>query len=221
MTGDKHEAGAAATLVPNYASPAIVHWTSKLPYLSIAVWCGGLPLVVGTAIFVLWLATDYPVLQRLGLLTTMGGTLLVLVGATCLVLDTGRSKPSDTRRRRTWKRAGAALLLVINFPVAAVMVGAAVAIETSVSITVINTGTTTLDSFVVNAPGVSHELGPILPARRRQARVRPTSDGSMDYKMTQNGTTSTGTLVEYVTSGMGGRCLIRVNGTNVTTNYTP
>jgi hypothetical protein len=216
MTEGDHPPPATAPLVPDYARPLATSTLQNLPYLTIATWCGALPLMVGTTVFVLWLLTNYRSLQGVGLFTIVGGFLLFLVGALCLVLDAGRSLPAADRNRRRWKRLGVALLLLTNFPAAFVFIGVAARIEFSVSITVQNVGTAPIESFVVIAPGVRKELGPIPAGAERFVRFQPTGDGAVEYTMTLAGETSSGTLIDYVSAGMGDRCTVLVSGPSVT-----
>ena len=198
---------ATAPLVPDYARPVAGARLNNLPYLTVAVWCGALPLAVGTVVFALWLATGDRDLHAVGLLTILGGLLLFLVGTICLVADAAKSAPGGR-----WKRAAVALLLLANFPAAFTFIAAAAHIEFSVTITVQNTGSATIDSFVVTVPGVTKEMGPIPPGASRRVRIHPTADGAADYTMKESGVTSTGPLIGYVSAGMGGRCTVGVNG---------
>ena len=206
----------ARPVVPDYAGPASGPRASAVPYLAIANCCGALPLVVGCGVFSLWLLTGYHGLEQLGALTILVGVILFFVGAICLVADVSQAQAGVSRPGRNWKRARAAALLLANFPVAVAIVGAAANIQSRVTVVVQNAGTTTIDSFVVAAPGVSREVGPIPPGASRRTRFTASTDGSVDFTMVRGNTKSTGTAIGYVTKGAGGSGTVVVNGSSVT-----
>src|SRR5689334_6376088 len=80
---------AMGTIV-DYFSPA----SQQLPpldrsNLSIAMWCGGSPLVAGIATFLLWLATRASALEVVGLIVIMFGLMLFAIGSIALLVHVG------------------------------------------------------------------------------------------------------------------------------------
>jgi hypothetical protein len=93
---------------------------------------------------------------------------------------------------------------LINFPLAAGYVWAAIDITSRYTVTVTNAGTLTPDHVIFIAPGVRTDLGAIPPGASRTTSFHFTGDGTLDLE-TQYGLTVARTNVEpYVTNNLGG-----------------
>ncbi|WP_221065586.1 hypothetical protein [Methylomagnum ishizawai] len=86
----------------------------------IALLCGGIPLLIGCAIFSLWLATNWNGLIFAGVLMICGGWTLFLEGLIVLgwFYRVGSRLPNYPRRRLRLSTLGATTLLLSNFPAA-------------------------------------------------------------------------------------------------------
>lgn len=86
--------------------------------------CGLLPLVVGVAIFLLWLATHWPWLELAGLFTILGGFVVSLIGVLALITHVVLSlRASSPLSRWFWPSQLACIsLIVANYAVAEAIV---------------------------------------------------------------------------------------------------
>jgi len=107
---------------PNPENKPSKDWTRLIP--RIAWLCASLPLLVGVAIFLLWLATQWSWLELAGLCTILGGVAASLVGVLALiahvVLSLRSAKPLS---RLFWLAQLACIgLIVANYAVAEAIV---------------------------------------------------------------------------------------------------
>ena len=98
----------------------------------LATLCGALPLSLGTGIFVIWLVGRWDWLVFAGAVVLYGSVAVVVVGAIALAHGCWVASRSTTvSRQGMWMSTlGCAGLLLVNFPVAAGIIAAAVAIMT-------------------------------------------------------------------------------------------
>jgi hypothetical protein len=165
----------------------------------VALLCALLPLSVGTLIFLTYLATESNALTAAGFFTLIGGVILFIVGAGCLlgygILEfRSRAMP---RRQLAKRVAIAAVLLGIGFPVAWVYAAIGLEIESWYRITVVNASATPIDSFVLTAPGVTLKMGSIAPNGIVKHRFRANTvnaEGPMTFTATQASQTFSGTV---------------------------
>jgi hypothetical protein len=91
-----------------------------------ALLCGALPLVSGSAIFILWCGTGWDWLPLAGILTIYAGVIAVLVGMVFLLAHVVKA----IEQRRLWRAANLAAILAVlgllglNFPACAAIIGA-------------------------------------------------------------------------------------------------
>lgn len=142
--------------------------------LSVALACGGVPLVVGVSIFLLWCATRWEGLEAAGFLSIVLGMMSVVAGAACLVGYFGYAiADGNYRRWTTWGWGiAAALLMFVNFPICRVIVTtvlevmegqrAQVALQRP-RICVVNATSVHVEEIDLTGPPVSGVLGPIRP----------------------------------------------------------
>ena len=124
----------------------------------LALLCGALPLIVGVAIFCLWLVTRWEWLGAAGACTLLGGVAMFLIGVIALVRYCWLALPNpDVPRRRLWfSTLGAAFLHLTNFLVAGGIIYAVIAIETRYSVTINNASRHSIDE--VRVTGVDAEI---------------------------------------------------------------
>jgi hypothetical protein len=124
-----------------------------------ALLCGLAPLAIGTGIFVLWYLTRWNWLAFAWVFTFLGCVVSVIVGAVCLLfyaLAAYRPVPREIFVRRVVIALAA---LLVNFPVAYLIVIAVTAIQFHSCVVVINEGPD-IDRFVVSGACGDIDLGP-------------------------------------------------------------
>jgi hypothetical protein len=172
-----------------------------------AIACGALPLLTGSSIFAVWIVTRWDWLMGAGWFTLYAGLILVAVGAIALgryrwLASLCSSKMTDRRfRLSTCACAG---LLLSNFPVAAGIIVAAVAIETGYTVVVKNASQAPLDHVRVVGGGCEMDYGSILPGQAVRRTCWIQHDGELNFSASGGGTKYAVQIDGYVTNGMGG-----------------
>jgi hypothetical protein len=165
------------------------------------VWCGALPLTFGTIVFSLWLVTRYGGFALLGLFTIVGGCILFLIGAAYLIADVAYGPPpAAPPEARGWKRAGAALLLLSNFPAAAAIVATVSYMESAMQVTVQNVGNTGIDRLVMTWPDGDIDFGTIPPGGTSTRTVHLQGAGKVTFEAMDARGRKTGTIYDYIDS---------------------
>ena len=116
----------------------------------LAIACGLLPMILGTAIFVAWLITDSDVLEIIGLLLVYGGVALLALGLVCLLAFVSRARKAGIayRRARNW----ALVVLFLNFPLCAATIFLAFAMESAHHVTLVNRASAPVEDLVLTDP---------------------------------------------------------------------
>src|SRR5712691_7569882 len=112
---------------------------------------GSVPLSLGTAIFLIWLVARWDWLMFAGAIVLYGGVAMVVAGALGLAHGCWvASRTPGAWRRGLWRSTlGCAGLLLVNVPVAAGIIAAAIAIMTRYTVVVSNTSQERLDTVRV------------------------------------------------------------------------
>jgi hypothetical protein len=174
------------------------------------MFCGGVPLVVGTAIFVAWLFTRADWLEIAGFITIFAGIGAVGIGTICLVVYIERSWRSREieRRRLVWQAVGTGALLLANFPAAAGAVVGAELIETCYTVTFTNQSDVTLESARVQGGGVNVSLGDVAPGATVKISFWVGQDGELVLTGKHGAAKVEATVEGYVTNGLGGDMIV-------------
>lgn len=174
--------------------------------------CGVLPLLLGVAVYLLWLATDWDWLMMAGVVTLCGGCVVVAVGARALVrfcrigLHT-----AGLPRRRVWLPAVAcAGLLLSNFAVAGGIVFAVGVLGPWYTVEVHNEMAEPLDSLRVVGGGRDVSLGPVEAGGTARRSFWILEDGELEFHAWTGSTSHTLTTDRYVTNGLGGRTAVTI-----------
>ena len=176
-----------------------------------AIVCGAVPLAAGTLIYLMWRFTGGEFLIPAGIVTIGAGLIVFLIGIICLLRqpwDAG-GDPVEYRRLRV-RGFFALVLLLINFPMAALYTFSAMDLGPLYTVRVHNEGDRPIESLVVTGPGALVEFGPIAPGGRVQQNLRFEGAGTLDFKAHQQGAPFNGKSDAYVTRGVGGAWTIRV-----------
>jgi len=195
-----------------YAAPA-VGWLRASLYPRV-IFLGAAPLVAGFAIIALYWMTEWHVLMLAGFFTILAGVISVLAGGGILFLFWLRERRLERYSQGALRVRVlvASILLASNFPAAWACMMAGVELDSRMTVTVLNQGTTRIDSFVLTAPGFTKELGPIPAGGKAKCIVHVTRDGPMDFTSRAGTITSGGIVDGYVTDGIGGRWDVTMDG---------
>ena len=107
-------------------------------------------------------------------------------------------------RRLTWA------LLIVNFPVAVLIIHSVIDVGTRYTVSVINERSGPIQSLIITAPGVRVELGPISSNGRARKHLRFSGDGSLEFEAHFEQSKTNGVVEEYVTPNLGGAKTVRV-----------
>lgn len=185
-----------------------------MPNLRISFVCGVVPLLLGTALFLSWLFTEAMWWERAWLWGIGLGIVCVLTGAVFLGRHLSRQRPAAPR---DWFLPGlAAVTLLLNIPVAALYLSAAVTILTRYTVEVQNHTTQPVDSFLVSGAGLSGvELGPVPGGQGTRRHLRFDSQGKLTFMARQGVQEHQGVLEASASpdSGGGKIAILQANGT--------
>ena len=172
--------------------------------------CGGLPLVAGTVVFLLWLVGRQDWLMVAGVFIIGTGGLLFVVGGVILTgfWALARRAPCFSRAWAHRMTVGAALLLLANFPVAAAFTAAAVRVIECYNVAIENGSGFALDAVHVSGGGCKVDFGRIAPGATRRRWFWIQREGELVLHATRGGVPVEEVVDGYVTGGMGARKLV-------------
>jgi amino acid transporter len=174
----------------------------------VALVCGALPLVAGTSIFALWLATRWEWLMAVGAFALFLGLALFAVGALALARYCWLALRMPEPPPRFWTAtAVAAALLLSNFPVAGLILRKVFDLESRYTVVVRNESREPRESVhVMGRDRVYVDFGTVPPggAATRWFRIR--HEGPLELHDASGTTTIDG----YVTAGQGGRAIVTI-----------
>lgn len=185
------------------------HW------LMAAYVCGGLPLAVGVATAGLYLLTYQDWLEGVGVLTVLGGLVLLVAGVVAWFVWIVRTRHVGSRR--WWLvTLGAPALMLANFPGCVICMNAVMFWR----FTVVNNAAVPMTvTLVANDAGESRTIGPIAPGATAGLRWY-LGDGGEDFNVTTAGPGTTDTRSFDYYMGMEGgpdiRITINADGTITT-----
>jgi len=182
---------------------------------TIAILCGVVPLITGTAIFLLWLYSRDISLMEAGLRTIETGKGIVVAGllsvaAYAVIVYCCGVRPAAIARKAIKPLA----IMALNFIVAPTLVMAGIIIATGYVITVENRSKLPLENFHLLVPGDIIQFGTLQPSERKTEQFRIKGDGTIEYRYKQEGKSHSGLVEGYVTNMQGGSIsiVIRENG---------
>jgi hypothetical protein len=171
-----------------------------------AIFCGAAPLLTGTAIFLLWTITRWRALMDAGLWVIVAGVGLSVTGCIALIayIVFARRDPSLPRRTIWMRGTRAAFLLLANYPVAAVILSAAIAIETRYTVTIHNHSSHPIEQARIEGGGVTVSFGAVAPGASVRRTFHFQDDGTLEFSGVYQGRIVGRQIESYVTSGLGG-----------------
>lgn len=168
--------------------------------IKIAIACGAIPLLAGTAIYFTWRLTQLDVMMLLGMLNIFVGLTLFVVGIGCLIYQAHREW-SAGRSVSTRRNAFVAALLLVNFPAAGVYGMSAIDVMSRFTVRIVNDSGGDIDSLEVKGAGFNREVGPMQAGDRTRFYIRNFGEGGAEFTARQHGQDIHGALHGYVTGG--------------------
>ncbi|MCP4254413.1 MAG: hypothetical protein GY775_13600 [Candidatus Scalindua sp.] len=171
---------------------------------------GLIPLTTGCLIFFSWLVIRADWLMLAGIYNIMAGLALFVCGLGFLLVYGQKERKSGNRYplKRTLISLG---ILLFNFPAAALALYSAEYIITTSTATVINNSSFEVIDMVLIEREQSYPFPPIAPGQEVIEHFHFKYEGSVDYKLSLNGSVKTGVMFGYVTGGMGDNATMVIN----------
>jgi hypothetical protein len=179
--------------------------------IKIAIACGAIPLVAGTAIYFLWRVTRWESLMALGLSNILVGLALFAVGVGCLLCQSMREEsnsdgqPIDAGLRNLL----VACLLLVNFPMAFVYGLSAMEVMSRYTLQVTNNSGRPVERLLLSGPNLKVELGEIPIGATIENVVDFRGEGPLLFAAELDGEAIDGEVDGYVCSGIGGDTKLR------------
>lgn len=174
--------------------------------------CGALPMILGTAVFVIWAVTRWEWWERAWMWLIGFAIICLLVGSVAIVRHLAQSQSgsaSGAGSRRCAVFAG--LLLFLNIPAGVLLMMLLVSVLTRYTVDVVNDSDATVESLVLTGPGVeSLEIGPVAPQQRASKPLRFSGDGKLAYSGLYKGSIHTGILEASANPAAGGGKRLRI-----------
>ena len=178
---------------------------------AIALTCGAVPLLVGVAIFLLWLITRWDWLMVAGLITMYAGIVIFFIGAIALAWFLWLAFHVPAPQGRPWFSAiCCAVLLLSNFPVAGGIMAAVIAIETRYTVVVENESQQPLDDVRVTGGGCDVNFGTIQAGAVVRRSFWIQQDGQLGFHTVSGATTHDKIIDDYVTGNLGGNTIVTI-----------
>lgn len=177
------------------------------PY-ALSLFLGALPLVLGSAIFGMWVLTRAEPWIAAGLGIIGLGALVVPVAVLCLVLgfDNFRREARLTAGALAWRVFGSLSLILVNFPAAFGYVIAAILLEERCVVVLTNETAYEARNWTLAWPGDLVRTQQWAPGESQRFAFWCDGEGSIELTIADlNGQPVEVTIEEYTTSGLGGR----------------
>ncbi len=175
----------------------------------IALWCGLTPLAIGTVVYISWFILRYEWLMLAGMFTLFSGFALFGAGIICISIYFYKAKANSLPGYKRKSIITTAILLV-NLPVAAVMLVLAYHEISSSNITIANVSKYTIKNLYLT-DGLRRYYIDNIPAQDSRSRsILFEIEGEILYNYSINGKYHTGIIIGYVTSGMGATVVMTI-----------
>lgn len=172
------------------------------------------PLTTGCLIFFSWLVIRADWLMLAGIYNIMAGLALFVCGLGFLLVY-GQKERKLTNKypvKRTFISLG---ILLFNFPAAGLALFSAEYIINTSTATVINNSTFKITDMVLSEREKFYRFPPIAPGQEVIEHFHFKYEGSVDYKLSLNGSVKTGVMFGYVTGGMGESATMVINSDGI------
>jgi len=188
--------------------------------LKISIACGYSALVVGSAIFWVWLIAHYlfqwnpanlkPLVYAGIFWTYAGGPFVVFVGFCCLAIGTYQWIKDPTQPRLVRASIKSLSILVSNFVIAGIYLWSFIFVSTLYSVRVINNSTGAIANVHIFGGGVDKNVGPLLPGSQQTVRFHFSLDGSLSCRIERDGKIKEAKIEGYVTGNFGGNKILEI-----------
>src|SRR5215470_3351032 len=150
---------------------------------------GPAPLTIGISVFLLWLITGWRWLEVVGIFVLYTGFVSVVSGLVLLALWVlRRIRSGDWAREQLMGRTiFAAIVLVINFPAAGLILWTAYNLSARYTVVVRNYGSASIESGAITGGGVSLDLGSVDPGASVTKRFHIGQKGTLMFLGEQSG----------------------------------
>jgi len=174
-----------------------------------AIACGLIPMALGSAIFAAWLFTDLDALEIIGVLFIYGGIFLFAVGIAALLIFVSRARRGGVVYRKPATLA--LVVLVANFPLCAVYVAIAFAMESAHVVAVENRAGMVMEDLGLRDPtGRQFRVGSVGPGQTRQVCLDLSGEGAVEFSFNVDGRPYAGILIGYLADPLGSRATLRL-----------
>lgn len=168
--------------------------------IKIAIACGAIPLIAGTAIYFTWRLTQWDLMMLLGMFNIFVGLALFVVGIGCLIYQNHRESCAGTSIAKR-QNAFVAALLLANFPAAGVYGLSAIDVMSRFTVRIVNDSGDSIDSIEVQGIGFEKEVGRMQAGDHTRLYIRSFGEGGAEFTARQRGRDIQGELHGYVTGG--------------------
>ena len=176
-------------------------------------WAAGtVPILVGTAIFIMWLIFRTNELMFAGVVTIYAGLCSVFFGVICLAIHLRRNWLSSEvpGHRLAWQAIAVIGLFLANFVAAGCFVFGAALIETRYHLSITNQSNETLQAAHVEGGGVSILFGDIVPGQTVKRAFWIDGEGELVLTATLGERKVVAVVDGYVTDCMGNDAKVTV-----------
>src|SRR5262245_42704279 len=177
-----------------------------------AIICGATPLLIGTAIFIVWVMTRWDWLMIAGAVILFAGLTIVAAGGIALAVSCWMAfrTPGVSRRHVCFSALNCAGLLLSNVLAARWIIVAVISIATRYTVVVQNTSDQRLDGVRVLGGGCDASYGSLPPGASARRSFWIQHDGVLVFRASVGHDALEQTIDEYVTGGGGGNVGITV-----------
>jgi len=181
----------------------------------VALICGAGPLVAGTSIFLLWLATGWDWLPIAGMINVYAGIFLFTAGVCVLTYHCWHSRQlTDLPRRRFWIAVLICfVVMLVNFPAAlGIMAMVLKVMDAEYVVAIDNQSNMTLAEARITGGGVDIDYGEFPPHSEVLKRFWIKHDGALHFEATSNDRKLETQIDSYVTRYQGSHKYVTING---------
>jgi len=182
-------------------------------YYKTAIVLGRIPLILGSTIYLFWLLTHHHFLILAGALTIGLGLLTVTIGLISLAFYYYKANKNNVHNYRK-KSYIALFVLLLNFPIAILMIMHTSYKLSTYNITIDNQSKSTLKNIYFSEQGHTYKVKPVAPYSTGIYKLQFKSEGSVKYTFTQNDIEYTDILFGYITNGTHGKATITMTPLN-------
>jgi hypothetical protein len=179
----------------------------------VALICGTTPLLLGMALFVVWLATRWAWLIVAGAVVFYGGLAVVATGVIALWISCRMAfRSAGVQRRRVWlSTLRCAGLLLANVVAAGCIIPVGIAVATRYTVVVYNASPRRLDGVRVFGGGCDALYGSLLPGANATRSFWIRQDDVLVFRASSGEDALEQTIDDYVTVNGSGHVRVTVH----------